>query len=81
MLWSVRRTVYTGRERRVVLYPRAQVFQRALLVELVHVRDAEREQRVEVVRVVLDRALEARDGLAVLVLLLVRGAQPAPRVA
>jgi hypothetical protein len=44
-----------------------EVVQRATLVELVGVRDAQREQRLEVVRVGAHCTAEAADGAVVLV--------------
>ena len=51
----------------VRLEPVLEVVQRATLVELVGVRDAQREQRLEVVRVGAHCTAEAADGPAVLV--------------
>ena len=63
----------------VRLEPVLQVVQRAALVELVRVRDAQREQRVEVVRVGAHCAAEAADGAVVLVRVGVRLPERLPR--
>ena len=60
----------SGHHLRVVLHPRLERGQRALRVELVDERHAEREQPLQVVRVLLDAALQALDRLAVLVVLI-----------
>ena len=63
----------------VRLEPELEVLQRARLVELVRVRHAEREQRVEVVRIGLDGAAQAGDCLGVVVGVGVRLAERLPR--
>ena len=67
------------REVGVRLEPVLQVVQRAALVELVRVRDAQREQRVEVVRVGAHCTAEAADGAVVLVRVGVRLPECLPR--
>mmetsp|Transcript_82 Transcript_82/g.299 ORF Transcript_82/g.299 Transcript_82/m.299 type:complete len:216 (+) Transcript_82:670-1317(+) len=51
------------------------------MVELVDVRDAEREERVQVVGVLLHGRLQAHDGASILVVLRMAHAQHAPRLA
>mmetsp|Transcript_21734 Transcript_21734/g.61897 ORF Transcript_21734/g.61897 Transcript_21734/m.61897 type:complete len:396 (+) Transcript_21734:121-1308(+) len=64
----------------VVDHPRLEVLERPFLVQLIDVRDAESQESVKVVGIVLYGTLQAGDGLGVLVVFLVRHTEHAPGV-